>query len=733
MATDAPTLPVEEPTKAPPAAPTEPGPRAAGRRPQVKHGAWAVIAVLAIVLLANDTQAIQSLLLGAGSGSLIAALALGVVVTYRGSGVINIATGAMAMYATYVFNALNTDGKLLVIGWKVDIGGPVGFIPALIITVAVAAIWGGLLYRVIFAPLRTASPVAKVVASVGLLLVIQSVIVLAFTATPVPIKATLSADSVKLPADIVVPVNQLILCGAVIVAATALWAIYRFTGFGLATRAAAEDERHLVLLGHSPTIVSGGNWVFSGIVVALFAVLAAPVNGTADPTTTTLLVVPALAAALVGRFTSFGVAAAAGLAIGMLQALIQYLGTKGWYPQSAGSPIPGVAETVPLAIILVVLAFQRKGLPSRGSLGNVRLPFSPTPRHVGPKLIAGLVVGIGGFLVLGPTWRLAEVNSVVGIAICLSFVILIGFVGQVSLAQMALAGFAGFAMAKLSSSAGIGFPFAPILGALSAAVVGVLAALPALRLRGVQLAVVTMAAAVAIQSLVFKNPDWAGGLRGAVVSPPKLFGQEFGPITPTSLGDGQIPNPWFGIFCVLVVVALAGLTSLLRSSGLGRRMLAVRANERSAAAAGISVRQTKIAAFGISAFVAGLAGALSGYRFGSVTPDYFGVFASLSFLAFAYMGGISSVTGAVIGGLLVTNGLVFTALREWVGLGPDYAVLVGGLGLVLTVVANPDGIAGQTRIFWEQFKRRRASGPPASREPGGPVAAPPSTTVQEGR
>lgn len=700
-------------------------------RPDRRQILWIIAAVVVLVALANDKQAIQSLLLGAGSGSLIAALALGVVVTYRGSGVINIATGAMAMYSTYVFNALNTNGELLVIGWRLDLGAPFGFFPALLVTIAIAALWGGLLYRLIFAPLRSASPVAKVVASVGLLLVIQSVIVLAFSATPVPVKATLSSGSVTLPGDIVIPANQLILCGAVAAAALVLWALYAFTAFGLATRAAAEDERHLVLLGHSPTLVSGGNWVFSGIVVALFAVLVAPVNGTVDPTTTTLLVVPALAAALVGRFTSFGVAAGAGIAIGMLQALIQYLGTKGWYPQAAGSPIPGVAETVPLVIILGVLAFQRKGLPSRGSLGNVRLPFSPTPRHIGIKLLIGLAIGIAGFLLLGPTWRLAEINSVVGIAICLSFVILVGFVGQVSLAQMALAGFAGFAMAKLTASAGIGFPFAPIIGALSAAVVGVLAALPALRLRGVQLAVVTMAAAVAIQNLVFKNPDWAGGLRGAVVPPPELFGFEFGPITATGLGDGEIPNPWFGIFCVLVVVGLAGLTSLLRSSGLGRRMLAVRANERSAAAAGISVRQTKIAAFGISAFVAGLAGALSGYRFGSVTPDYFGVFASLSFLAFAYMGGISSVTGAVIGGMLVTNGLVFTGLREWVGLGPDYAILVGGLGLVLTVVANPDGIAGQTRIFWQRWRQRSAR-PPQSREPENRSSGVPTPTVSEG-
>jgi branched-chain amino acid transport system permease protein len=714
-------------TTTPKAADAEPRP--SGRRPLGLSGTPDVrvlvgvgVALLALALLATDTQAIQAVLLGAGSGSLIAALALGVVVTYRGSGTVNIGTGAMAMYASFIFNELNTHGQLLIVAWPVDLGGPWAFMPALVATLIVSGIWGAIFYLTIFAPLRAASPVAKLVASVGLLLVLQAMIVLKFGALPISVTATLSSGSISLPGDIVVPTNQVILGGIVLAVAAALWAIYRFTRFGLATRAAAEDERHLSLVGHSPILVSGGNWVFSGMVVALFAVLTAPINGAVDPSTITLMIVPALAAALLGRFSSFGYAALGGLAIGMLQALIQYLGTKSWYPTASGSPLPGVRESVPLVIILVTLAFQRRGLGGRGAIGNVRLPFAPPPRHVAPKLAGGFVIAIIGFLVLSSGWRLAEINTLVGVAICLSFVILTGFVGQVSLAQMALAGFAGFTLAKLSGSAGIGFPFAPLLGAAAAAIVGVLAAVPAVRVRGVQLAIVTLAAALAIQTLVFQNPFWSGGLQGASVPSPHLFGLAFGPTDHTSLGDNQIPNPWFGIFCAIIVVILCGLTSALRSSAWGRRMLAVRANERAAAAAGISVQETKLVAFGVSAFVAGMAGGLSGYRFGSVTPDYFGIFASLSFLAFAYMGGISSVTGAVIGGFLVTNGLVFTALHQWIGVSPNYSVLIGGIGLILTVVTNPDGIAGTWRQLGArlQGRRRRAASaePPGGSPPG---------------
>jgi branched-chain amino acid transport system permease protein len=659
---------------------------------------FGVLLIIGVLALLTDAQAVQASLLGLGSGSLIAALALGIVVMYRGSGVVNIAAGAMAMYASYVFNSLNTSGQLLLIGWKVDLGSAWAFLPSLIVALAVSGGIALLLYLLVFSPLRGASPVAKLVASVGLLITMQAVIVLAYGSLPIPVTASISRSSANLPSHIIVPYNQIIMTGIVIVTAAVLWAIYRFSMFGLATRAAAEDERHLSLLGLSPRLISGGNWIFAGIVVGLFGILIAPINASVDPSSDVLLVIPALAAALIGSFSSFGWAVFGGLAIGMIQGLLQYLTTKGWFPTSDGQPLPGVQEAVPLAIIMIALLFKRGDLGSRGSLGSVRLPFSPSPRHLWPKLLGAGAVGIIGFLVLSSTWRLAEINTMVGIAICLSLVILTGFVGQVSLAQMAYAGFAGFLLSKLAS-AGVGFPIAPLLGALGAAALGLLTAFPALRIRGVQLAVATLATGVAIQAMIFENPVLAGKLQSASVPAPKFLGLHFGPLDPTSFGDGKLPNPWFGVFCVIVVMLLGWLVSGLRSSAWGRRMLAVRANERAAAAAGISIPATKMVSFGVAAFVAGIAGALSGYRFGSVSPDYFGVIASLTFLAFAYMGGISSVTGAVIGGFLVTNGLMFTALQEWFGLSPNYSALVGGLGLVVTIVANPDGISGAARVM----------------------------------
>jgi len=279
----------------------------------------------------------------------------------------------------------------------------------------------------------------------------------------------------------------------------------------------------------------------------------------------------------------------------------------------------------------------------------------------------------------------------------LSFVLITGFVGQVSLAQLALAGVAGFALSKLAQEHGVPFPIAPLLAALVATAVGLVAALPALRVRGVSLAVVTLASAVTLEEMAFKNSAVSGGSAGARVPSPSLFGVRFGPTDRFLFGDDKIPTAGFGLV-LLVIVVIAGLLVVnLGRGATGRRFLAVRSNERAAAAAGIDVGRTKLLAFGIAAFIAGVGGAMTGYNIGALSADSFDVFASFSLLAAAYLGGITSVNGAAVGGLLATGGVSFYFLQRYLGVGPEFEFLIGGLGLIVTVVLNPEGIAGAMR------------------------------------
>ena len=157
-----------------------------------------------------------------------------------------------------------------------------------------------------------------------------------------------------------------------------------------------------------------------------------------------------------------------------------------------------------------------------------------------------------------------------------------------------------------------------------------------------------------------------------------------------------------GFVYLVVVIALCLLVANLRRSVLGQQMLAVRANERAAAAAGINVARVKITAYAISSFIAGTAGWMYAYNFGSVSAARFGFLIALGFVAFAYIGGITMVSGAVIGGLVATEGLVPHFFQEILGISGNWTLLVGGLILIVTLIQNPEGIAGTT------YRKRQA-------------------------
>jgi branched-chain amino acid transport system permease protein len=288
--------------------------------------------------------------------------------------------------------------------------------------------------------------------------------------------------------------------------------------------------------------------------------------------------------------------------------------------------------------------------------------------------------------------------------LALSLVRLSGFGGQPSLAQMAFAGVAGFALSKLAMQWDIPFPIAPILASLIAMVFGVIVGIPALRVRGTNLAIITLAGGVAINEFVFKNPKYVGDAStgGAKVPNPKLGSWDLGLI----LGD-QASRPIFGIFLVAVALVLAIGVANIRKSPSGRRMLAARSNERAASASGINVARVKLEVFAASAFIAGVGGCLIAYRFGSVSDASFGSVASLTALAVAYLGGITCVSGAVTSGITAAAGVSFYLLSTVTGAFGQWEVFIGGLFLILTAILNPDGIAGGIRQQVALAKRKR--------------------------
>jgi ABC-type branched-subunit amino acid transport system permease subunit len=650
---------------------------------------------------------LQFALLGLGSGAIIAAIGLGVVLSYRGSGVINFAHGAVAMYVAYLFVGLRQTGDYFLpipgLPAHVHLARSVDFTFALLLSLLTAVALGLVLHYLVFRPLRNAPILAKVVASVGVLLTLQAIIVLRFGTESLAVPPVLPSDDHALRIGrVLVPDNRFYLAAVVLVAAAALALLYRRTRFGLATRAAAENEKGAVLIGYSPDRQAGINWVLASLLAGGAGILIAPIVNL-SPVSFTLLIVPALGAALLGRLSSFMITAAAGLGLGMLQGVLLKLQIDhSWFPQT------GAADGVPFVLIIVAMFVLGRRLPSRGSLFEGRLPAAPLPRRAPLNIAIYTAIAVLGVLVLSSGWRLALINTFIGAIICLSFVVLTGYVGQISLAQIAIAGTAGFMLSTFGTTWGIPFPVAPLLAALVATVLGLIVAVPALRIRGVNLAIVTLAAAVAVENLYFDNPKYTGGFTGAPVPDPKVFGVDL------SITKGSsFPTVTFALLCLAILLVLALAVMNLRHSGTGRRMLAVRDNERAAAAAGVSVAATKLMAFGLSAFIAGLGGTLIAYQRTNLSAASFGIFTSLTFLAIAYLGGITTVQGSMWGGLLATGGLGFYALDRAFGLGP-YQTLIAGLGLILTAVLNQEGIAGAMQQTRRQIASRwaRRAGPP---------------------
>ena len=636
------------------------------------------------------------LLLGLGTGATIAAIAVGIVVTYRGSGFINLAAGAIAMLAGFSFWALRT-GEL---GFTLSTPLAVVFSYAFVLVASVA------IELAVFRPLRTAAPLAKLVASLGVLLTLQAVMLLAFGTSQHPQPTIIPVRVIRMLGS-AVPLSAFVLSGIVVAMTVLLWALYRWTRFGLATRAASENDVAARLAGLSPDELSLVNTLLGSTVLATLGILAGSVAAL-DTTTLPFLVVPALAAALFARLTSFTIACACGLAIGMAESLIEYASTKSWFPTSQSVAWPGVKEFLVFVLIVAAMFLRGASLPTRGELVEQRLPDVPRPKHAVTLAIPSTVLCAIALAVLPFDFRQALTNSLIGIVMALSLVVITGFVGQISVVQLALAGVAGFTVSHLAVDHGIGFPLAPLLGIVAAVFLGLVTAVSALRVRGVALAVVTLAAAVAVYNFGFVNPTWGGGATGSPVPDPDIFGINLGPSASFRGLDGNLPSPVFGWVALAATVVLSLLVILLRRGTLGRRMLAVRSNERAAAAAAIDVRNVKLIAFGISALIAGVAGTLYAYNFGSVSADRFSVPLALSLIAFAYAGGITLVSGAVFAGLIAAQGIVPYAMDKWFGLSGNWFLLFGGVVLIFTLIQNPEGVAGSFYRTAQAWLRKRA-------------------------
>lgn len=604
-------------------------------------------------------EVLQFAALGLGSAAVYALLATGVVLVYRGSGIVNFAQGAFALVGGLVFIEMDKTGAPPLV--------------SIVAAMAAGVVLGGVMHNGVLRPLRTSAPITKVIVTLGVLIAITAAAGLRYGEGLISVEQFLPRETWK-PGGVVISSDRVILYGIAVAVTLGLGVLQRYWLVGLATRGAAENDVAASTLGWSPNALATINWMMGGALAGLAGALIVPVSGLVV-SNMVLLIVPALAAALVGRFNSFVGALVGATAIGVGQTLVQRFWDQ-----------PGAPDALPFIFVILLLVATGQTLPLRSHV-NERLPTlgSGAIRPLPVLVFAGVTaVLIGG--VLNVSWIAAVTVSLAVAVVLLSIVVITGYAGQISLAQFALAGLGAYIAGRLVATQDFPFWAAMLVGVTAAIPIGILFALPALRTRGVNLAVVTLGLGLAVHAMLFNNPAYSGGVSGTAVGQISLFGLEIDALAH--------PEAW-ALFVLTCFTLSALLVANLRTSILGRRMIAVRENERAAASLGVSVVRVKLAAFAVASALAALGGILIAFRFETILFNQFTPLQSIYAVAYAVIGGLGYVLGPLVGSTLAVGG-VGTLLNGLLSSIDDYLVLIGGVVVILTLILNPDGVVSGT-------------------------------------
>jgi sulfate-transporting ATPase len=614
---------------------------------------------------------VQFLIIGLGAGATYALFAQGAVLIYRGSGLVNFAQGAIGTFAAYIAFVDLKDKH----GWAT--------LPALLVSVIAAGAVSLAFQMLVLRALRRAASIVRVIATIGLLGLLQAVVAKRWGLANQPVDSYLP-HAVWKWGSITVQEERVYLVAITLVVTFGLWAWTRYTRVGLAISASAQNERAVQTLGWSPDRLAALTWTIGGMLGGLAAVLAAPLTGLSAATFTIVVTVAGLGAALLGAFQSFPLTLLGGLIIGVGEAMATLYGGDiiDFFHQDQ---ISGLSRMPAFLVIFVVVVVRGRGLPLRSHVAE-RLPRLGT----GEINIRGVILGSAVtlallFAVMNDAWASATYISLASAIMILSIVVLTGYAGQISLAQWALAGIGALIAGRLVR-ADVPTELAIVLGILLTIPVGLVFAVPALRTRGVNLAVVTLGLGFLVSEVVFANPNYLGGRLdgGTRIGRVKLFGMQ--------VDAFNHPHAW-AVVSLVCFVLLALLVANLRRSRTGRRLIAVRTNERAAASLGISVFGVKLYAFAVASGLAAVAGVLVGFKGQVITYTEFNLFASINSLGYAVIGGLGYVLGAVFGSPNAIGGIGTRIIEDWIGLKNLWDLIIGSVILFVILIVHQNGIA----------------------------------------
>jgi ABC-type branched-subunit amino acid transport system ATPase component/branched-subunit amino acid ABC-type transport system permease component len=655
----------------------------------VRYGAQLSLGVFAFLLFVGVLYPapLPFLALGLVTGSLSAMVAMGLVLVYRANNIINFAQGDLGGLAAVLTASLLVGPK-----WS--------FFPAAAVGLLAALVLGGLIEVLIIRRFSKAPRLIVTVATIGV------AELLAFGELGLP--KLFSYDSVPQPPlpfhvrftwfPVTFNAGHIVIMVVVPLVAIGLAAFFRFTRIGVAVRASAESADRAALLGIPVKRIGTLVWVLAAGLSGLAVLLRLPIQGVGiGQVLGPVLLLRALSAAVIARMEKLSVAFGSALVLGMMEQAVFYKTHKTW-----------IVDGVSFFVIVGALLLQRHGSSSRAddsgtSTWSATREVRPIPRELRrlPEVRFG-VLGLGaiavGVLVSMPALlsssqlSLFTVGTIFSIII-VSLVVLTGMAGQISLGQAAFAAF-GMSVAGVLALQGKDFFVTLLVAGFVGAGVAVAIGLPALRFRGLFLAVTTLGLAVSTGSFFLNHElfPWLALSNSDRVLRPVIFNKF----------DLESDSAFY--YFVLIILGLVVLSvSGLRKARIGRAMVASRDNARAAQSYGVSPVKAKLAAFAFSGFIAALAGALYVYKGHGLSGTVLDPQFSLTLFLVAVIGGLGSVPGALLGAAFLTFVNYSPLTRE-----PLSRLLASGTFALVIMLVFPNGLGGVLYDIRDNILRRIA-------------------------
>jgi branched-chain amino acid transport system permease protein len=650
--------------------------------PRRAIAAAAVAAAVLYIVMANRSIAPFSganiatfIVVGLSLGGIYAISACGLVVTYTTTGIFNFAHGAIGCFCAFAYWELRVNRHM---------PAPVALV---LVILVIAPLIGIILDKVLMQRLRQATLVVQLMVTVGLMLAFMGITLTVWkpnTGRSLP-HFFESTKGVKF-GDVTATWHRIITVVVALGIALLLRTILKRTRTGVAMRAVVDNRSLAALNGVKPGIISGASWALGCMTAALAGILIAPETGMVVENLT-LVIVIAFAAAAIGQLKSLPGAFIGGMVVGLAKAF------SGQFV-SFDSNFTYAAEAIPAVILFIAVLFLPEARLATGTLrATRRYERLTTPKEaaLGGFVIVALVVAWANgwipwfwgtnFGERTDVWLGRGAGFMILGLIMLSLVPLTGWAGQVSFANFAIAGFGAAMYSHVGGQNGE--PIGLLFVILICAPLGVVVAIPALRLKGLYLALATMAFAEFADKVLFRHPKVISGVAtGSLYEPLRLFGFQ--------ISSNPADRKAFVIFLAIVFALLFFGLEMLRRTRFARRWIATSDSPAASVTIGVNLMSTKIIVFAISGGMAGFAGALYGLNQGALRVDSFPLFAGLPLVLLLAVQGVRFPGGAFMAVLgLASFPALFEVTNHW---SPLTSVELIGPGIAaISMAYRPEG------------------------------------------